>query len=184
MGLIVVPVLPAKNPTQDAPLEDQLSPTLATLLGLPGDLVRPRWQPEPPNQPALNADWVAFSATADEEATQTSQRLIGTELVMIRQETVDMFVSAYGPNAYSLLTRLNDCLQLGDNRAALQRLGIDFTFKTRTTYVPSLVREINVRRADAHFYFSRLSERRFNVGQIESASGQVINNAGVTTFTT
>ncbi|WP_217284496.1 phage neck terminator protein [Pseudomonas nitroreducens] len=52
---------PAGAPTPaDEALEDILQPMVVGITGLPGKMVRPRWQPGNPKQPEPNVNWCAI----------------------------------------------------------------------------------------------------------------------------
>src|SRR5215467_1338260 len=58
------PVTPLPAPLEDNLWENFLHDWFAGVTGLPPDLVRPRWQFEPPLRPDINVDWMAFGTTS------------------------------------------------------------------------------------------------------------------------
>src|SRR5450830_286484 len=60
------------TPVDDAALDAVLQGFVAGVTGLPGSLVRPRWQPTVPKQPPLDANWCAIGVTdTDPDAVPT-----------------------------------------------------------------------------------------------------------------
>ena len=50
---------PTSGPLTEEELQDVLTAMVAGITGLPGKMVRPRWQPKPPKQPEHNIPWCA-----------------------------------------------------------------------------------------------------------------------------
>jgi hypothetical protein len=48
------------SPPYDTDLANFLQKLFAGMTGIASDLIRPRWQPEPPNQPPQGTNWMAF----------------------------------------------------------------------------------------------------------------------------
>jgi hypothetical protein len=61
-GGYLVPVSPL--PLDDEELGRRLSNVVAGVTGIPGNLVRPRWQKNPPPIPDEGVDWVAVGVTS------------------------------------------------------------------------------------------------------------------------
>ena len=56
-----------------------MNTVMAGISGLPSALVRPRWQPNPPVQPDIDTDWLAFGVL-DPLVTTNIDRLESVEL--------------------------------------------------------------------------------------------------------
>jgi len=65
-GGYIVPGTPELD-AYDATLEDIIQGALAGITGLAGNLVRPKWQPEPANQPDKSVDWCAFGLSLTDQ---------------------------------------------------------------------------------------------------------------------
>jgi hypothetical protein len=51
------------TPLQDDAYDDLLHDLIAGITNISPDLIRPRWQPEPPPRPDISVNWVAFGIT-------------------------------------------------------------------------------------------------------------------------
>lgn len=176
-------VLPAGSPSvaEGDALEDLFQASLAGITGIAPELVRPRWQMEPPNVPDFSETWLAFGVTempADKYAHLRQVDEFTTEL----QESQDLVVlcSFYGPQAQAMASRLRDGLQIQDNRAALAAQNIKFVEVSRAVQVPALMKQTWVKRVDETVRFRRWVLRRYAVGAIASADMGLDNEHYIT----
>lgn len=119
------PLLPlAGDPLEDDALDDFLQRFIVGITGMPGDLVWPRWQPEPPNIPEWGVDWAAVGVTMREGDTYAveAHEPDGTSIVT-RHETLDITCTFYGPHCQANAALLRDGLGLAQNREALFAVG-------------------------------------------------------------
>jgi hypothetical protein len=166
-GGYLVPASPAPAP---APITGQtlrrfLSQVFVGITGLPGAAVRPRWQPEPPNQPDLLSDWMAFgitSRTADwmpaieHQNTVTGDPPVWTGAdLLIRNEEFTVLCSFYGPDAESYAELLREGINVPQNREALFLAGMAHIETQDITTLPSLVKERWLYRVDMPIRFRR-----------------------------
>ncbi len=70
-GGFLVPTSAA--PDEDTALEDFIHDFIAGVTGIAADMVRPRWQPTPPRQPPVGANWCAFGVTETNADTYASR---------------------------------------------------------------------------------------------------------------
>ncbi|AWJ93318.1 hypothetical protein Sp245p_26210 (plasmid) [Azospirillum baldaniorum] len=164
------PILP--NGTV-APLEGKallvfLQGWLAPLLGLPGQMVRPRWQAEPPAIPDAGEAWAAIGITArpaDAYPSVTHDPSGDGQDIVVRHERLELLVSVYDlgvagqADAHAALLR--DNLTIRQNSEPLQLAGFALIETGTLTPVPSLLKSrwlyrvdlpITVRRAVARSY--------------------------------
>lgn len=114
-GVLVV----APGPAVEA-VEDVLHDLIAGLTGLAGDLVRPRWQPDPPKQPTPDIDWCAFGITGDTE--EAAQLIHGDDSARVHTEDLlTVLVSFYGPLAADLAKVVRRGLHVPPSRAWLRK---------------------------------------------------------------
>lgn len=136
--------------------EDALHDTLAALAGLPGAMVRPRWQPSPPRQPASHEDWCAFG-TLDEQP-QGHQLVHGDDAAVLHAESrLAALASFYGPGAAERARAVRLGLGVAQNRAALAAVGlvaveagaiVQAAALVGQTWVPRYDLAITLRRGD------------------------------------
>lgn len=169
----------APQPLADEALVDFLQETVAGVLGIDSSLVRPRWQPEPPNLPQSNTSWVAMGITlilSDWDAAvahEGDENAGNGETTLLRQQTINVLCSCFGPKAQSYADTLRDGLQISQNREALIRNGFDFIGTEDAVSVPSLVKEKWLLRLDVLVVFTRQIQRVYRVLNIESAAGTI-----------
>ncbi|WP_066922890.1 hypothetical protein [Methylobacterium sp. CCH5-D2] len=173
-GGYLAPVGP--QPTQDDAFEDQIQAAIAGITGLPGDLVRPRWQAEPPPQPPADADWAALGVT---EVTPDANAYVrhdsrgdGSDHLR-RHESVEILVSFYGPNAWGYAARLRDGLAIPQNREALYRANMALADIGKAIAAPALTNGQWVRRIDLSLRVRRQIDRTYSVLNLVAASGVV-----------
>jgi hypothetical protein len=171
---------PVSAPTYDVALEDTFHPAIVGITGIPGNLVRPRWQPEPPQQPAFNVDWCAFGITvisADEHPYEVQGMDV---LSMERDELINTLISFYGPNSSSNCARFRDGLSLSQNRDTLRAAGITVMEVGDATILPALLKETWVKRVDTRVIYRRRSIRTFPVLPLLSGELGLDNESYVT----
>ena len=143
-----------------SPMDDDLGLDLVLqawvvgLTGLPGSLVRPRWQPAPPPMPDQGVNWCAIgilNQVADDNEWTGHVPLGGDGLgvtTMQRHEELEGLASFYGSAAAGYAGLLRDNSQIDQNRDILDPHGIQFVGAGEIRIVPDLINQIWVRRAD------------------------------------
>ena len=180
-------LLPESTP---APLEGQalidfFQEWIVGLTGLPGKMVRPRWQHEPPNIPTEGTDWLAFGITnraSDTFAVELHEPL-GPDYNQIRRhEVLDILVSIYGPNADSYAQLLREGMALAQNREPLSLNSMGLVSSGSVQTVPELVKDKWYYRVDMPFSIRRQIVRDFRVLSLASAVGTVDNEKYLTSI--
>lgn len=134
---------------------DQVLQTWVTgITNLPGDMVRPRWQPAPPPMPDQGIDWVAIgylSTTSDANAwfghDPNDPTGLGTSTLQYHT-AIDALASFYGTNCDVYANALNSGAFVGQNRDLLAQNGMMLVDVAPMRMVPELINQIWVRRAD------------------------------------
>lgn len=168
--------LPSPAPLEDQALDDFFQEIVVGLTNLPEDLVRPRWQPEPPTQPEATVDWMAVGVIDEEPDTYAVVRHAQTadpdapvdELQ--RHENIDVLVSSYGPNARGNLKLVADGFLIPQNLAVLTENGMGLVGTSRIVAAPDFVKEKWLRRFDLHILVRRNVTRTYNVLNVNSAN--------------
>lgn len=173
-GYITPEVVPVVS--YDNSLEDIFQGAFSGITGVAGNLVRPRWQPEPPNQPDFTTDWIALAVSTTGQDVNAYQAHDpegdGTNQVQ-RDEYLDVFISFYGPNCHQVMSRLREGLQIEQNRWVLLQNGIHFTEFGDPIFLPALLKEKNVKRVDAHLSFTRRVALNYAIRNVVDASGTI-----------
>jgi hypothetical protein len=123
-------------------LQEFLQTVLVGISGLPGELVRPKWQIDPPKQPDIYIDWIAFGLSEDESDTFAYDSVNSSGAnVFQRMDALTLNCSFYGPNGFSIAQSTRDGFQIGQNREALQSAKMDFVSTGKMTRAPDIVNE-------------------------------------------
>ena len=175
-------LLPQKQPSPFGKLsfEDFLQTVFVGVSGLPGDLVRPKWQIDPPPNPPIETNWLAIALAEDDADTfaYSSVDQNGNNQFM-RMEELAVQCTFNGPSSHELMRVVRDGLQLGQNREALKSVKMDFVSTTKGVRVPDLLNERWVNRWEMTCYLRREDLRVYPILNFVSGSGTVIlNNQG------
>lgn len=169
-------IAPSLSAPYDTTLENILHDAIVGMTGLAGALVRPRWQPAAPVQPAYDVNWCAFGivrtpvdAFAYEHHDTTGQ---GSNSVD-RDEILEVLHSFYGPAAHAYCERFRDGFEVSQNRAVLQSHGVGLIEVGEASILPALLKEQWVKRVDATVKYRRRTSRKYPVLTIVSAQGQL-----------
>jgi len=170
---------PLTAPIYDNPLDDFFHAFLVALSTIPGALVRPRWQPEPPNLPPFTTDWMAWGIVDVDEDRFAYQDLVETEsgdqFVVERDEILTMLMSFYGPRAGQLGKQVSASMQLSQNRSYLRTQNMTLIEVMGQARVPALLKEKWVPRVDQRVLFRRRATWAYQVHTIESAQASLEN---------
>jgi hypothetical protein len=182
------------DPKQDQTFEDFVQQVFVGILGIDKKLVRPRFQLEDINLPAVGTDWVAFGATnykpdtfAVEDANvsqyvDTGYWQLGyavadspSDFAFQRNEEVTFLVSFFGPNDAKNMALLRDGLQVSQNRTILLENKITLVEATNSTRVPALVKDRWLDKIDLEVIVRRLILRSYPILTLRSATGTLYN---------
>lgn len=156
-------VLPGPGPDEYA-LENALHDMVCGLTGLPGPMVRPRWQPNPPKTPGADQNWCAFGIVNEGAPGGTAWHQGGATHVEIYERLVVM-CSFYGPEARALARALRDGLYVEQNRAMLRDLAnLAFVEAGDIVPAPDLVNLRWIRRQDITITLTRGPQQNTNEG--------------------
>lgn len=167
-----IDVLP---PDDDAALDAVLQTWIVSLTGLPGSLVRPRWQPAPPPEPDQGTNWCAIgimSQVPDANNWERQNPLGGGGLgdhTAQRHEELEALVTLYGPSAAGYAGLVQDNSQIDQNRALLDAHGIQLIGTGIIRIVPELINQIFVRRVDLSIGFRRQIDRTYAIRTLLTA---------------
>lgn len=171
-------------PLNDRPLEDIFTEAIMGITGLPEGMVRPRYQPSPPNQPDFEANWVAFGVNITEQDVFHYDKQVEFEgdsaMVVERDEYMDVLCSFYGADNNQFMSRWRDGLAIEQNRWSLGELGIQLVaIGKQPVNVPALLKGTWARRVDLSCQFSRRVSVTYAVRSIESAEVGIFTDEGL-----
>lgn len=162
-----------------ADVEDALQAAVAGITGLPGNLVRPRWQPEPPRQPKAEVTWCAIGALEYAATSHVRHDSEGDGYdVIVTHADVSAMASFYGPDADGAAFRLRDGLLVAQNRAALRKQGLAVVEIGTVSRRPEPSGTRWLERLDVPLVFRWGTERRVPVLNILKSSGTMEADAG------
>jgi len=167
---------PTISPVYGDALEDVFHAVIMGLTGIGATLIRPRWQPEPPNQPAFTDDWCAFGITSTDPDVFPFQRHdpnasggLGATSIE-RDERLEVLHSFYGPNGQANCARYRDGIALSQNRYDLTQAGIKLVQVGKERNLPTLLKERWVKRVDVLLIFSRRTSRTYGIPSLNGGS--------------
>lgn len=180
-------LLPADSP---APLEGEallkfIQNWIQPLTTLPGDLVRPRWQPEPSNIPQAGDAWVAIGLVPDRASDVFPYReesADGLTSHLMRNEELPVLCSFYDLGstgiADKLASRVRDCLAFEQNWEVLLTQNMKLGWVGTLTPAPTLKSTRWLYRMDLPLMVRRQIDRKFEVLSVESMNGTVYTSEG------
>ena len=156
-------LLPDGAVAYDSVLEDALQAHIVGITGLPGQMVRPRWQPVTPKMPEPHENWAAVGVTNTK--TDFSPALVqgDSSTKFIRHEILTVMVSFYGANAESLICRFRDGMQISQNNLSLLSIGAKFNSCDEYRPAPELLNMQWVRRFDMEYRLKRSVTRTYSI---------------------
>lgn len=147
---------------------------LVGLSGFDGKLVRPQWQQQPPKQPDIDTNWLAFglgSATPDNNAYVAIDK--DDNPIVQRNELIPIIVSVYGPLAYDNIGLIRDGFQLTQNLTTLLKAKVGFAYDTPAQHIPDFFNERWYDRWRCEFFVRRQIQRTYPLLSFLSANGTI-----------
>ncbi len=173
------PLLPTATnvPPRKLSLTQFLQTVFVGLSNLPGDLVRPTWQLEPPEQPQVATNWMAFGITSNNpEFNAYIESQADTSVIFKRQSHLEVSVIVYGPQAQEITQLIQDGFQLDQNCASLRTALMGFTEVSAATHVPELFNGLWYNRYQFTVSLTAMVQRTYPVLSFVSMSGVVYTN--------
>lgn len=168
-------------PPMDDGLEDILQAVVVGITGLPGEMVRPRWQPSPPAMPEIGTDWCAIgvmTVTPDNAPAVVHDGAGDGSSTLRRHASLDVLASFYGPHAGHYAGLLSDGLYIAQNREAMMRDGLALIEVEPTRNASDYVSTQWRRRIDLPIRLRRRTDRAYPVLNLAGASGTIHYDGG------
>lgn len=163
-------------PLEDADLDAVFQQMIVGLTGLPGNLVRPRWQPTVPKQPEASTNWCAVGVTnfePDANPVMTHNPAGDGSDTFQRHEILTVLASFYGPSASANASLARDGIYVSQNNAMLGTYSMGLVNVGPKRAAPELVNQQWIRRYDFEMRVRRQIVRTYNVLNILSADATV-----------
>lgn len=167
---------PSPDVLEGEELADFFQRWISALTGLRGNMVRPRWQPEPPNLPKDHEDWVAIGIKRRESDTYASEVHFPEDPgynELRRHEILHLLASFYGPRADYHAALFRDGIQVAQNREILTLNNMGLVESGDVIAVPELVKDKWLNRQDLEFSIRRQIVRHYKVLNLNSADVSV-----------
>lgn len=168
-------------PLDDLDLDTAIGGLVAGITGLPGDLVRPRWQPTQPRIPEIDTTWVAVGVTGtmpDDTPAQIHHPDGAGYTVLRTVYRLDILASFYGPRSDAYAKLLRDGFYVAQNREALRALGLNLIGFDTIRRVPEIVAAQSRRRSDLPFRLTQTIERTYPIQNVLQTIGAIQATAG------
>ncbi|MFG1429181.1 phage neck terminator protein [Roseixanthobacter glucoisosaccharinicivorans] len=173
-GGYLVPSSP--GPAWDDQLDDVLQAMIVGITGLPGSVVRPRWQPNQPKQPEPSVDWCAVGVTHVENDTFAARIHSGAgdgSDTLQRHATLTVMASFYGPHRMGFAGLLSDGLLIPQNLEAIVTAGLLIRQASDVVSAGDLFNQNWIARADVLMTFRRQINRTYPVLNVVSGVGTI-----------
>jgi hypothetical protein len=164
------------TPLQDDAYDDLLHDLIAGITNIAPDLIRPRWQPEPPPRPDISVDWVAFGITEVDQDWLPSIVHVDTGEgfdAFQRFEVNTVLVTFYGPNSGRNVGLLKDGLFIDQNVAELRKNAVAIVEVGASTTAPELFNQRWQDRTDLPVHLRREIRRDYPVRNLLRAQGTI-----------
>lgn len=174
-------------PLSDEDLVDHLQSVVVGITGLPGNMVRPRWQETPPAHPKVSEDWCALGiirVDAEQYGGLVHNPQGAGTSTLYRNQQIEILASFYGPNRFGFAGLLSDGLLIPQNWEASKSAGIAFLEAWSVVGTAELVNSNWVRRADLRWLVSRRTARTYPIRNVLSAHGSLATPAASQNFDT
>lgn len=177
-GGYLLPKKESVSPFGELNFDEFLQTVFVGVSGLSGDLVRPKWQINPPKQPDITVNWLAIGLLEDDSDTNA---FVGIQpdasTVLMRMEALTVQCSFYGPDSYEQCKITRDGFQIRQNLDALQRANMNFVNTDRMVRAPDVVNERWCDRWEMNVHLRREILRTYPILTFLSGNGVVsINN--------
>jgi hypothetical protein len=159
---------------------------VAGVSGLEPDLVRPRWQPEPPNEPPIGTTWCAVGVMESRpqgfpwaEELSTPNGLGSSQRA--DWEEFDVLCSFYGPNADQASIYLREGMFVAQNQEPLIAAQVAFVDTGPRLRVPQLKQARFQQQIDIKLTFRRVIQTVYPVLYFLSEEVQITTDVGYET---
>lgn len=165
------------HPQNDGDLDAIIQAWVRDMTGLPGDLVRPRWQSTPPPAPPQDVNWVSLGCQQQVLNDYHYMGQVDADTALLqRHETMEYLFTWYGANASGLSIGFRDRAMVTQNRDYIESFGIKLMHIGNANNTPLLVNEVYRPRCDQPVHFRRQIDTLFPIKSLLSAPFVIHNN--------
>lgn len=183
------------DPVSDLDLDVTFQRVVRGITGLPGEMVRPRVQPNDgmgqalPQIPNQHQDWCAIGVTEERAdggvaGIQIHDSSGDGSTTLRRFIVIAVLASFYGLNSGRYAARLRDGLCIGQNREALFHANLALVSVGAIRAVPDVPNGIPRRRQDIEMRFRLRADRAYAILNLLEAQGEIRTEADAHPFKT
>ncbi len=167
------------HPTGDIDFARVLNNLVVGITGLPGSLVRPRWQEVPSPIPTITTDWAAVGVTEIAgENGDAYHKQYDDHMSQRNGEILTILVSFYGPNSEKNARILRDGMFINQNyEEVIETSGLHPVDSGPIRTLPEQVNDRWYRRADMEIRLKRDINRDYGILTILEANGHIQGDA-------
>jgi hypothetical protein len=177
-------------PAADTQLEDQLQEFIVGVTGLPGNMVRPRWQPNLAVIPSATANWAAIGITEIQPIGGGGELDYERHIPdgnghdeLHEHEEIVLIATFYGPACGANARKFRTGLKIAQNWEAVSIHGIDLGEIGPIRFLPEQVDDVWYHRADIELRLRREVISSFDIQNILSAQGTIHGDSHETEIT-
>lgn len=171
----------------DIALATFLQGVVVGITGLPGNMVRPRYQLEPPNVPDLGINWAAISRGTAKRDPFAAVIHIGAgdgDDLVVRNRTVEVLCSFYGPAAETNGELLAMGMEVAQNREAMRAAGFALVGGVGDAVIaPAQIKGKWTYRVDIGFTVRQQQQYTYPILNLEAIQATLTSDAMATTET-
>lgn len=147
---------------------------LAGVSNLNGKLVRPKWQVDPPKQPDITVNWLAFGIASSDPSFNAyiEMQPDGTTQYQ-RHDKLEVQISVYGPEALDIVDLITDGFQIPQNQSGLLSANMGLVEVTRALHIPESINERFFNRYEFAVVLNRQVQRLYPILNFLSATGTI-----------
>jgi len=155
----------------DQALADFLQGIVVGITGLPGPMVRPRFQAEPPDPPDLGTNWAAIGPGQRKRDDYSTVKQQAENTVVIRNRELEVLCSFYGPAAETNGELLANGFEVPQNRETMRAQGFMLISGVAGPVIaPAIIKGQWYYRADYSFWVRQQQQYTYPVLTLESAT--------------
>lgn len=151
---------------------------VAGITGLDPTLVRPAWQPEPPDEPPVETTWCSVRKEDFDPETfawEGNTKVNNQDVhLVVRHELVNLVAEFQGPSSERMADILSMGFQLAQNREYLTRSGYGFVESGKKVVLSLLRNERYLYVVDLPFTLRRRQQFNYAVEPLAGAAAELI----------
>lgn len=165
--------------SSDTPPMQTLTQFIQTVIvgvsGIDGTLVRPDWQQQPPKQPGIGVNWIAYGINGFDQDTfeYIAVEDDGSTSLVARQQKIEIQMSFYGPGSFDLVQNFSNGMQITQNLEAMTAANMGYNGMSRPIRAADLINERWIDRWIVFLFLVRQEQTSYPILSFASANGTI-----------